>query len=98
MPRLKKISEFETMLLESARQAVEIAEGKLEGRVTTRELPVAEARAKLNLPRAEFARLLGVSPRTIENWEQNRRHPRGAAKVLIAVALRDPQLILSVLT
>ena len=92
-----KVSEFERLLLESAQQAVDIAEGKLEGRITVRDLPVAEARAKLNLPRTEFARLLGVSPRTIENWEQNRRQPRGAAKVLIAVALRDPKAILNVI-
>ncbi len=97
MPRKQKVSEFELMLLESARQAVAIAEGQLEGRITERELPVAEARAKLNLPRSEFAKLLGVSPRTIENWEQNRRQPRGAAKVLIAVALHNPKAILSVL-
>jgi putative transcriptional regulator len=97
MSHKTKVSEFEIMLLESAHQAVAIAEGKLEGRVTERELPVVEARAKLNLPRAEFARLLGVSPRTIENWEQNRRQPRGAARVLIAVALHNPKAILSVL-
>ncbi|MEY4530439.1 MAG: hypothetical protein RLZZ156_1160 [Deinococcota bacterium] len=97
MSRKTKVTEFEILLLESARQAVAIAEGNLEGRVTERALPVAEARAKLNLPRAEFARLLGVSPRTIENWEQNRRQPRGAAKVLIAVALNNPKAILNVI-
>ncbi len=96
MPHKKKINlELEAMLLESVQQAVEIAEGRLQGRVTERVLPVSEARAKLNLPRAEFARLLGVSPRTVENWEQGRRHPRGAASVLIAVAVSNPKAILN---
>lgn len=97
MSRKTKVTEFEKLLLESAQQAVAIAEGRLEGRITERELPVAEARAKLNLPRAEFAKLLGVSPRTIENWEQNRRQPSGAAKVLIAIALHNPKAILNVM-
>jgi DNA-binding transcriptional regulator YiaG len=73
MPRKKNIdSKIEALILEGARQAVEIAERRAIGRVTELLTPIAEARAKLNLPRAEFTTLLGVSPRTVENWEQGR--------------------------
>jgi putative transcriptional regulator len=95
MPQKKTNLHLEAMLLESVQQAVDIAEGHLEGRVTERTLPVSEARAKLKMPRAEFAHLLGVSPRTVENWEQGRRQPRGAARVLIAVAVKNPKAVLN---
>lgn len=40
---------------------------------------IMETRKGLRLNRAEFGRFIGVSPRTIENWEQGRRTPRGPA-------------------
>jgi DNA-binding transcriptional regulator YiaG len=43
----------------------------------------AEARAKVGLSQHEFARLPGVSPRILQDWEQGRREPTGAAKTLL---------------
>lgn len=54
---------------------------------------VVEARVKTQLSQSEFANLLGVSKRTLEQWEQGRREPSGAAKTLLKVAQRYPQIL-----
>lgn len=73
-------------LLKSARQMVA---GK--GRVVLS--PVISARTKSGLSQAEFAKLLGVSVRTLQEWEQGRRQPSGAAKTLIGIAERRPEVL-----
>ncbi|MDR0902929.1 MAG: helix-turn-helix domain-containing protein [Opitutaceae bacterium] len=55
---------------------------------------VATARRRLRLTQDEFSTLLGVSRRTLENWEQGRRSPTGAARVLIQVAAAHPKTVL----
>ena len=63
------------------------------GRVTT--LPdVAEIRAKAGLSQTEFSHLLGVSVRTLQDWEQGRRSPSGAARTLLMVVDKNPQAVL----
>lgn len=54
---------------------------------------VVQARVKTQLSQSEFADLLGVSKRTLEQWEQGRREPSGAAKTLLKVAERHPQIL-----
>jgi putative transcriptional regulator len=75
-----------TELLKSVRQMVA---GK--GRVVLS--PVISARKKSGLSQSEFAVLLGVSVRTLQEWEQGRRQPSGAAKTLIAIAERRPEVL-----
>ena len=77
-------------LLKSARQMV-----ARKGRVVLS--PVISARTKSGLSQAEFAKLLGVSVRTLQEWEQGRRHPSGAAQALIQIAFRHPEVIAEVL-
>jgi putative transcriptional regulator len=48
--------------------------------------PVVMARMKSGLSQTEFASLLGVSVRTLQDWEQGRRQPSGAARTLITIA------------
>jgi len=55
--------------------------------------PVVRARLKAHLTQAQFAALLGVSRRTLEQWEQGRRHPSGAARTLLRIAQRHPELL-----
>ena len=55
--------------------------------------PVAEARAKTGLSQAQFAALLGVSVRTLQQWEQGRRQPSGAAKTLLTIADKRPEVL-----
>lgn len=55
--------------------------------------PIVQARLKSGLKQDKFAALLGVSKRTLEQWEQGRRAPRGAAKTLINVAELYPNVL-----
>ncbi len=57
---------------------------------------VASIRAHYGLSQAKFAALLGISVRTLQNWEQGRRQPRGPARVLLQVAAEHPDALLKV--
>lgn len=54
-------------------------------------------REKLNVSQNEFAMMIGVSVRTLQNWEQGRRTPEGPAKALLRIASRNPQAVLDAL-
>jgi putative transcriptional regulator len=55
---------------------------------------VAVARRKLGLSQREMAALMGVSFRTLQNWEQGQREPSQAAKMLLRVAIKHPRAVL----
>jgi putative transcriptional regulator len=57
---------------------------------------VAAIRERTGLSQAKFAALLGVSVRTLQEWEQGRRAPSGAARTLLMVAAKNPQALLEV--
>ena len=57
---------------------------------------VAEIRTQSGLSQSEFAQLLGVSVRTLQDWEQGRRSPSGAARTLLMVVEKNPQAVLDV--
>jgi putative transcriptional regulator len=57
---------------------------------------VSEIREKTGLSQSRFAALLGVSIRTLQDWEQGRRAPSGAARTLLLVAHRNPAALLEV--
>jgi putative transcriptional regulator len=57
---------------------------------------VASARKNTGLSQARFAQLLGVSVRTLQDWEQGRRAPSGAARTLLLIAAKNPQALLDV--
>jgi putative transcriptional regulator len=57
---------------------------------------VANIRTKTGLSQVRFAELLGVSARTLQDWEQGRRAPSGAARTLLLVADRNPRALLEV--
>ena len=58
--------------------------------------PVAEVRQKTGLSQSKFAALLGVSVRTLQDWEQGRRVPSGAARTLLLIAHKNPMVLLEV--
>lgn len=78
--------DLEAELLESVRQ---IKRG--EGMVVYST--VIAARRNSGLSQTEFAQLLGVSVRTLQGWEQGRKQPSGAARTLIALAQRHPDIL-----
>ena len=55
------------------------------------DLEVKAIREKLGISQHKFALILGVSKRTVENWEQGRRHPTGAARSLLKIVAADPE-------
>jgi len=72
----------------------ELKQGKI-GRIVNVP-PVAEIRKKTGLSQSRFAALLGVSVRTLQDWEQNRRAPSGAARTLLMIAHKNPKALLDV--
>lgn len=66
-------------------------------RFTVQVTEATEARLKLGLSQADFAAMLGVSTRTLQDWEQGRRAPSGAAKALLKVAVAAPKMVRKVL-
>ena len=66
------------------------------GQVNVVYPPAAQARAKTGLSQSQFAKLLGVSVRTLQGCEQGRKEPSGAARTLLAIAAMYPQALLDV--
>jgi putative transcriptional regulator len=54
-------------------------------------------RENLNISQNEFALMIGVSVRTLQNWEQGRRQPEGPAKALLRIASKNPSTVLEAL-
>jgi putative transcriptional regulator len=82
-------------LAASVKEAGKIHRGKAKA---TREFvfdpeDVRTIRAKLKKSQAEFARMIGVSVATLQNWEQGRRQPEGPARALLVVASRAPRVV-----
>jgi putative transcriptional regulator len=86
-------------LVESVRQAGRIRRGELKpSRVTKfRPVDVKAVRRRLGKSQSEFARMIGVSVATLQNWEQGRRQPVGPARALLRVASANPEAVAAAL-
>jgi len=82
--------------LESVREGGAILRGVQEAsrRFEIEEPDVAAVREGYGLSQAQFAAMLGISVRTLQNWEQGRRRPHGPARVLLRVAEQHPDAVL----
>ena len=90
MTSKRKMSKEGAELLKAVKQ---VKAGK-KGRVYTPEQLLAiSARQSVNLTQKEFARLLNVSVDSIQDWEQGRRSPRGAARTLLRVVHEHPEIL-----
>ena len=87
-----KKKQFEK-LMASIKEAGEIKSGRKEpSRVYEIKPPeIKTVREKLNVSQNEFALMIGVSVRTLQNWEQGRRHPQGPARALLKIVQVDPK-------
>ena len=102
---MAKMTEAELIKRDSKRnigeevlQAIRDIKAGRTGRIFRVEVtPATEARLKLGLSQADFAAMLGVSVRTLQDWEQGRREPSGAAKALLKVAVAAPKTVRKVL-
>lgn len=86
-----KDSDFQ-LLVTSIKQAGQIKRGEIEParKFEVRPGDVKAIRAKLDMSQSEFALMIGVSPATLQNWEQGRRQPEGPARALLKVAAMNP--------
>ena len=91
--QLKKWEQSRNISDEILQGIRDIKGGRIGRRYTTESYPIVRAREKSGLSQAEFAQLLGVSIRTIQDWEQGRREPNAAAKTLIKVAELHPSVL-----
>jgi putative transcriptional regulator len=85
-----EMESFQKDLLASVRQ---MKAGKAARKTEVTLSAAAEARAKVGVSQSAFAELLGVSLRTLQDWEQGRRRPAGAAQTLLRVASQHPEAL-----
>src|SRR4030042_2642304 len=86
-------------LIASIKEAGEIKAGqRAPSRVYEIKPPeIKNVREELNVTQSEFALMMGVSLRTLQNWEQGRRKPEGPAKALLRIASKNPRAVLDAL-
>lgn len=83
---------IETLPDGSIRRRVELSDGKVtkDETLTGARWALLSARSRSGMSQAEFAAALGVSKRTLENWEQGRAEPTGPARVLLGLVAKYP--------
>ena len=85
-----ELRQFQDDLLASVR---EMKSGRMARATQVVVTRASEARARSGLTQSEFAALLSVSVRTLQDWEQGRRDPTGAAQTLLRVAVKHPRIL-----
>lgn len=85
-------------LVASVREGGVILRGEAPASRTFTILPpdIKSIRYGFGLTQQQFAALLGISVRTLRNWEQGRRVPEGPARVLLQVAAKHPEAVLDI--
>jgi putative transcriptional regulator len=82
-------------ILKGARQALDYARGARDGFAAhvPEEVDVVAIRRRLGLSQAEFASRFGFKLDALQNWEQGRRRPEGAARAFLRVIEREPEAV-----
>ena len=86
-------------LVQSLKEAKAIARGEMHASRQTKATPpdAKMVREQIGLSQSEFAQLMQVSVKTLQNWEQHRRNPTGPAAALLKVVMNAPDLALKTL-
>jgi len=86
-------------LVQSLKEAKDISKGLVAASRRFEVAPpdVKAVREQIGLSQSEFAGLMRVSIKTLQNWEQNRRHPTGPAAALLKIVVTAPDLALKTL-
>ncbi|MDP2066326.1 MAG: helix-turn-helix domain-containing protein [Burkholderiaceae bacterium] len=87
-----EMEKFQADLLQSVR---EYKAGKFARKTEVTPTDALQARTRMALSQSQFAKLLGVSVRTLQEWEQGRKKPTGAAQTLLRIAVRTPEALLN---
>ena len=85
-----EMKQFEEELLQSVR---EMKKRKFTSSTKVNVTEVTKARINAGLSQDSFAKLMGISIRTLQEWEQGRRKPSGAAQTLLKIANRYPEVL-----
>ena len=83
-------------MITSAKQALAFAKGEEDHGCTVHipdAIDVRAIRVKVAMSQSEFARLFGLSKRTLEHWEHGRRVPTGPARAFLTVIAREPEAV-----
>jgi len=88
--RKRKMSEEGAELLKAIEQ---MKKGKKGRTYSQEQLLAISARKSVDLTQRKFAELLNVSVDTVQDWEQGRRSPRGAAKTLLKIVHSHPDVL-----
>ena len=86
-----EMAQFQAELLQSVR---EYKAGNFARTTVVTPTEAMQARLRMALSQSQFAQLLGVSVRTLQEWEQGRKKPTGAAQTLLRIAVRTPEALL----
>ncbi|HET8711470.1 MAG TPA: helix-turn-helix domain-containing protein [Spongiibacteraceae bacterium] len=76
---------------------VDIKAGKHGAKYQVEPNDIIKTRIKCGLSQAQFAAALHISPRTLQQWEQGRRQPSGAAETLLKIVARHPEVLREVM-
>ncbi len=90
-PKTKALPTVGPEIFDSIRRLKRDAHGRVSASAVP---PVANVRALTGMSQGKFAELLGVSVRTLQEWEQGRRAPTGAARMLLRIAAKNPRVLL----
>ncbi|MBK6999613.1 MAG: helix-turn-helix domain-containing protein [Rhodoferax sp.] len=93
--KIGRTTTFEPLPDGSVRRTVTASDGTLERQevLTGPKWQLMAARARSGMSQAEFARATGISVRTLQEWEQGRKVPSGAAQSLLKLVSRHPELL-----
>ena len=101
MPRREKellVRDAKRNIGEELLQAIrDVKAGRFGARYKVKANEIVAARLRSGLSQRQFAAALHISPRTLQQWEQGRRHPSGAAETLLKIVARHPEALREVM-